>query len=235
MRLVPLTASTAALLLSSTALLAQQIATPSENVMLDVGGAPILVPIAVAAEACDLDEAGVQQASQSRIDQSELDEVSLQQLFAASGPSGTLGSTGDDGTETAATVGTDAIGAGTETSTADASTGSAGAGSDSTSAAEASNTPAPGGEPVDVDDLGGSTDTASSEASTTGTDDLIEGAETTAADTAATLDTDMSGAQGLDGGALRNDQLLTLAVCQVDAARASDLGISGIGTDTSGD
>ncbi|HVG46923.1 MAG TPA: hypothetical protein VM899_02105 [Rubellimicrobium sp.] len=245
MALARLTASMAALLLSSTALLAQQDATTGQSVILDVGGTPILVPIALATQACDLDEAGVQQASQSRIEQSGLGNDAVQQIFAATAPVGTTNSTGAPTTDTPA-AGT--AGSSTETATAglsgDAagegaatSPGTLGAGADTTSTADAANTPAPGGEPVNVEELDGSTDMAASDNAATAISGVLEGAETTAADSTALPDTDTSAAQGLDSDAASNEQLLTLAVCQVEITRAGELGIGGAyeaGMDASG-
>ena len=209
MRLVRLTASTAALLFLSTALLAQQEATSSLSVVLDVGGTPMLVPIAIATEACDLDEAGVQQASQSRIGQSGLDDTAVQGMFATAGPTGSLNSTGVGGAE--------------------GTTGTAEMANDAATTADASNTPAPGGEPVDVDALGGTSDLATSGDAATDLNGVLDDAEATAADTTAAPDTDLSEAQGLDSEAPTTNEMLALAVCQVDPTRAGDFGISGFG------
>ena len=50
-------AAMAALLLSSTALLAQDGVTAFDSVILDVGGTPVQVSVAQASEACGLDAA----------------------------------------------------------------------------------------------------------------------------------------------------------------------------------
>jgi hypothetical protein len=226
MRHVRLTASTAALLLSSTALFAQQGGSTTENVFLDIDGTPVQVPLALAAQACDLDEAGVQQASQSRIEQSGLDDSTVQQLFAANAAAGSMNATGDGGT-----AGTESAAAADTMATAETSTGSGAvnAGTDTTSTAEASNTPAPGGEPVSVEDMDSSTNMAASDNASSDMNGVLEDAETTAADTTAIPDGGTTEAQGLDSGAAGNDQLLALAVCQVELTRAGELGISGIG------
>jgi hypothetical protein len=69
MRLSTLTASTATLLLSSTALLAQEAqqsaTTGFQNVYVDVDGSAVQVPVDLAAQACALDAATLQQVAQT--------------------------------------------------------------------------------------------------------------------------------------------------------------------------
>ena len=226
MRLVHLTASTAALLVSSTALLAQQSSTSYENVFVDVGGTPLQVPVTLAAEACGLDEAGVQQAALSRIESSGVDNATLQELFAATAPASTTepnGAAGTTGTDTAATA--DAA------STPAPGSEPASTGDTDIAAAE---TPAPGSEPAAVDDTAGTTDMAASDTGSGDMTGVLEGAETTAADATATPDSTTTAAQGLDSDA-QNQQMLDLAVCQIDVTRASELGITGVGDATTTD
>lgn len=232
MRLAHLTASTAALLLSSTALLAQESSTTYENVFLDVGGTPLQVPVALAAEACGLDEAGVQQAALSRIEGSGLDDVAVQELFAATAPASAMDSTGAADTAAADTTGTTGA-AGTETTTADAANtpapGSEPASTGDTDIA-AAETPAPGSEPAEA----GTTDTAAADTGSGEMTGVLEEAETTAADATAIPDSTTTAAQGMDSDA-QNQQMLDLAVCQIDVTRASELGITGVGDATTTD
>lgn len=211
MRLVHMAAS-AALLLSSSALFAQQIPLTYDHVFLDVGGTPVRVTAEQAAKACGLDEAGVRQAAASRLEGSGIDAAKAQELYAAvdNGTMGTTGAgmTGTTGMATANTTGS----AGT--------TGATGMNAGDTDMA-AANTSAQAGTTT------GTTDMA---ASNTGTHDMtgvLEGAQTTAAETT----THNSGANATND-ASRNEEMLKLAVCRIDTARAHDLGITGIGQET---
>jgi hypothetical protein len=207
MKLAQLTVSTAVLLLSTTTAFAQQGTTTNQNVFIDVGGTPIQVPIATATEACSLDEAGVQQAALSRVESSGLDDAAVQELMATAAPAGTMAVTG--GTDTAAADPTSTPAPGSEpasTATVD------GAGA---------STPAPGGGSASTDMA------ASGNAATSNMTDVLESADTTAAETTATPDGSTTAAQGLDSEA--NQQMLALAVCQIELTRAAELGITDVG------
>lgn len=76
MTLSKLTASTAALLLSSTALLAQETQSQSfQAVFIDVGGTAVLVPADVALEACGFDQASLQSVVEARLQESGVEQT----------------------------------------------------------------------------------------------------------------------------------------------------------------
>jgi hypothetical protein len=221
MRLVRPIASTAALLLSSSVLFAQQTPMNFENVFVDVDGTAVRIPIALAAEACGLDAAGIQQAALTRVQESGLDEATVQELLAAS-----------DITDPAAG---DAMDAGAETSTDTAAADAASTpapGSEPASPGDtdiaAAETPAPGGEPASADTAEGTTDMAAAESGQDMTG-VIEGAETTAAETDTT--TNAQGTADPTTSAPGQDNL-ALAVCQVDVTRAAELGIPTVTNET---
>jgi hypothetical protein len=267
------TASAAALLLSSGAVLAQEAQqsgqTSFDNVFVDVDGSAVQVPVDLAAEACALDVTTLQQVAQTRLDEAGMTASSIPGLMMAdAGSAAGLDASGGvsdieaspmDAADAGASM--DSAGApatGGDMATVDASTvgvtegtGTASvSGTDGSPAtADASSSPVDGSQPAQVDDSGvmsaanspagstspssvgasGATDTATADAS--GTDsastDLsgLSGVASTAADTTAT------DAQGSVGSGL-SDQYLDLAVCQIDATRASELGISGMTNST---
>src|SRR3712207_5837312 len=130
MKLAYLTASTAALLLSSTALMAQsEPAQNIENVYIDVGGTAVQVPIGQAAEACAMDEATLQQVAQTRLADSGLDPAVIYGLGNESADAtGAAGS--DTATTTADTASAEGLG---EMGSTDPSAGAA-SGTDTASA-----------------------------------------------------------------------------------------------------
>ncbi len=193
MTLAKLTASTAALLLSSTALMAQEAQSQTfQSVFIDVGGTAVLVPMDVALEACNLDETGLQTAFQSRLDESGIDQTQfmtqMQSAMDMTGQGGAAGTTGD-----AAAQDTAAADAGAA-ATGDASGAAAGTETTDTATADASGA-------------------AGQDSTATGTGD-VQNVEATAADT-----TDDAGAMG----AANADPFIQLAACQIDQARATEL------------
>ncbi len=278
MTFAKLTASTAVLLLSSTALVAQESTSRTfENVYLDVEGSAVLVPVDLALEACGLDEAGIQQAANSRLDTSGMN---AEEVFAQ------INSGDPIGGAAAGTESQDAAAASAGAS-ADASTGMAdtGATADASEAAATGDAAATAAEPATADASAadttreaGSTDMAAADASGAA-DAAAEGTQTTDTATA-----DASGAAGQDAtaaapegsaetaaagdaaqsgdapaGSVENveataaesnttvtnaqgtadpstsapgQELLALAVCQIDVVRASELGIPNIANET---
>ena len=232
MTLAKLTASTAALLLSSTALMAQEAQSQTfQSVFIDVGGTAVLVPMDVALEACNLDETALQSAFQSRLDENQVDQTQfmtqMQSAMGMTDQGGTAGSGDaaaqdtaaagtDDASGTMATEGTaaaDAAGATgaagttgdaavTDTATADASGDASGAASGAASGTETADTA--------TADASGA---AGQDATATGTGD-VQNVETTAADTVGD-----AGAMG----AANADPFILLAACQIDQARATEL------------
>jgi len=149
MRLAKLTASTAALLLSSTALLAQEAQSQAfRSVFIDVGGTAILVPLDVALEACGLDETTLQTVAQTRFQESGANEsqfyAQMESAMGLTGQGGAAGS-GDAATQDTAAAGTGTTGAGdasgtmgTEGGTASADAGGATGAAGTTGGAAAS-------------------------------------------------------------------------------------------------
>lgn len=235
MKLACITASTAALLLSSSALMAQSDPAQNlENVYLDVGGTAVQVPIAQAAEACALDEASLQQIAQTRLADSGLDPAVIYGLGNENPDAmASAGTTTDD---TAAAEALGEMGGSDETSTAAADSGAAASGTmDSTGAASNEMASA---EASGTMDSGTGSDMASADAS--GTVDSTTGAAGSTGSTDTTATADASGAAGASGdvtGGVQNvqptaadtsagaDPMLQLAVCQVEQARATELGI----------
>jgi hypothetical protein len=98
MKRAEFTASTAAFLLSASALMAQEAQSQTfQSVFIDVGGTAVLVPMDVALEACGgLDEASLQSAARSRLQDSGADETQFYaQLESATAM---MGQRGEDGT-----------------------------------------------------------------------------------------------------------------------------------------
>jgi len=231
MKLAYLTASSAALLLSSTALLAQsEPAQNLENLYIDVGGTAVQVPVAQAAEACALDEASLQQIAQTRLAESGLDPAVVYGLgnenpdAMASTDTAAAGTTTDDaaGAETLGEMGgtdsTTAADAGTSTESTDAANGDM-------ASADASGTAGSGtGSDMAAADTTGTVDSTTGAAGTTGSTDTTADAGGVTGDVQNVAPTaaDTSGA----------DPMLQLAVCQVDQARATEIGIdmSGAGS-----
>ncbi len=233
MTLAKLTASTAALLLSSTALMAQEAQSQTfQSVFIDVGGTAVLVPMDVALEACNLDETGLQTAFQSRLDESGIDQTQfmtqMQSAMDMTGQGGAAGTTGDAAAQdtAAADAGAAATGdasgaaAGTEgAATADAGGATGDAATTDTATADASGAAA--GDASGAAAGTEMTDTATADASgaagqdatATGTGD-VQNVEATAADT-----TGDAGALGVANA----DPFIQLAACQIDQARATEL------------
>ena len=254
MRRDKLTACTAALLLSSTALLAQEAQT-FQNVYVDVDGAAVLIPVELALEACGLDEAGIQQAAASRFEESGFDATMVQNLFDEAGPtSGTVAAAGAQDIAAAGagdtadidviampevdTEGSAADGAGTTmTSHANMTTDAGNTTTDAGNQTAGAETTSATGTTLGQEATAGGAEIAA-----TGTDgqvggDTTAGAEvgnvqSTAADTADSgLSTNAQGtadATTADPG----DEFLVLAVCQLDVVRASELGVPTITNET---
>ncbi|WP_210529811.1 hypothetical protein [Rubellimicrobium arenae] len=235
MKLVHLTASTAALLLSSTALFAQQGTSQNlDNVYIDVGGTAVQIPVAQAAEACALDEATIQQVAATRLQESGMDPAVVYGLgnetADVSGSGAAMDSAGADAmnstdmaADSAATTGEAMDSTGAGTATADAGAGSASGSMESSGGATAGTDMAAtdSGAMGTQSGAGAATDStgmATADAGATGAEGDLSGTisntQATAADTSAT------------GG---QDPMLALAVCQVDQARATELGIDASG------
>jgi len=173
MKLSFLTASTAALLLSSTALLAQDPPAGSQgafdNVFVDVEGSAVQVPVDLAAEACGLDVATLQTTAQTRLDEAGMDATTIPGLVTANAATAAgidaSGGMTDTDANSMDTVGTDTAGvtpsATTDPmgSTAPASGGTASADASATASdtattttADATSTLAEGSQPAQVDD-----------------------------------------------------------------------------------
>lgn len=265
MRLSTLTASTATLLLSSTALLAQEAqqsaTTGFQNVYVDVDGSAVQVPVDLAAQACALDAATLQQVAQTRLGEAGMDAESIPGLMSADAgsaagidASGGLSDIEATPTDTADATGSVAATASGDMATADAATSGMTEGAepvDSTTTADASSTPAPGSQPVQVDDSsvmaeanspagqegstsvdgsnGVATADASGAAAEAGVSAEVGSVESTAAD-----NTTVTNAQGTADPSTTNpgEQYLALAVCQIDVTRASELGIPNIANET---
>ena len=229
MTLAKLTATTAALLLSSTALMAQDAQSQThQSVFIDVGGTAVLVPMDVALQACNLDETGLQSALQSRLEESGIDQTQFAaQMASAMGMTGQGGAAGTDAAaaqDTAAAGTGDASGAaaGTE-GTASADAGAAGTTGDgaATDTATADASGAAAGDASGAAAGTETTDTATADASgaagqdatAAGTGD-VQSVESTAAST--------TGDAGATGAA-NADPFIQLAACQIDQARATEL------------
>lgn len=103
MTIAKLTASTAALMLCSTALMAQEAGDQAfRNVYIDVDGAAVLIPAELALEACGLDEMGIQSAAMSRLEGSGMDQAAMMAQINAADPMGAMGAGGMTGGVTAA-------------------------------------------------------------------------------------------------------------------------------------
>lgn len=198
MKLAYLTASTAALLLSSTSLMAQEATSGgamggmdfTQSVFVDVDGAAYQIPIDLAAELCGSDAATLTQTAQSAFDASGMDPA----MMAGGMDTAAAGTASGDA---AATTGAD-------TATADAG---------GTTGTDAGNAGAAG--------MGSDTQTADANA-TTGTDAAagdVQNIETTAADTTTT-----GAAGGSQNFTAAGEEYLALVVCQVDASTASASG-----------
>ena len=233
MTLAKLTASTAALLLSSTALMAQDAQSQThQSVFIDVGGTAVLVPMDVALEACNLDETGLQSAFQSRLEESGIDQTQFAAQMASA--MGMTGQGGAAGTDAAAAQDTAAAGTGDASGTA--------AGTEGTASADAGATTGAAGTTGDA----AATDTATADASGAAAGDASGAAAGT--ETTDTATADASGAAGQDAtaagtgdvqsvestaasttgdagatGAANADPFIQLAACQIDQARATEL------------
>lgn len=192
MRYAALAASTAALLLSTTSLSAQAADPAFENVYVDVEGAAVLVAVALASEACGLDESMIQQVATERLQESGLDPALMQVASAEAHSEGT--EMASAGTESAMNLAADEAaetssdGSGTAVTEGNARAASVLEDTATTAATEA------GDDAVAVPD-------ASNETVTT--------AQGTADPTTAEP----------------GDEMLALAVCQIDVVRAGELGI----------
>ncbi len=256
MTLARLTASTAALLLSSTALVAQEGQSRTfENVYIDVEGSAVLVPVDLALEACGLDAEGIQQAANSRLDTSGLDAEAIFAQINAGDPMGgaaagaegqnaaAADASGAAATDDAAatdtdTAAADAGAAGTEgaaetTATADASAAAedAAAGTQSTDTATADASGAAGQDATAADPEGSTEVAGAGDAAQSGdAAGSVENVEATAAET----NTTVTNAQGTNDPTTTapGEDYLALAVCQIDVVRASELGIPNIANET---
>ncbi|TNC71988.1 hypothetical protein [Rubellimicrobium roseum] len=236
MKLAYVTASTAALLLSSTAVFAQQDpAQELSNVYIDVGGTAVQVPVAQAAEACAMDEATIQQIAQTRLSESGLDPAVVYGLGNETGavPTDTA-DTGAPPLDEVGTTGDTADAGGTMGAAPDAATGSDMASVDAagTDGAETTGT----GTDMATADATGTIDSTTGAAGTTGSTDITADASGT---TDAADDDLASGVENIESTAAEtatagamDDAMLQLSVCQLDQARATELGIdmSGAGT-----
>jgi hypothetical protein len=260
MKLSFLTASTAALLLSSTALLAQDAPAGGqgafENVFVDVEGSAVQVPAALAAEACGLDLATLQTTAQTRLDEAGLDAAAIPGLVTANAASAAgidaSGGMTDTDANSMDTVGTDTTGvtpsATTDpmgstapalggTASAEASATATASDTATTTTANATSAPAEGSQPAQVDDAS----TMAAANSPAGTDPAAAGGTATAD---ASASADVSGVGNVEstaaettvtnaqGAATSGEQYLALTVCQIDLARASDLGIPNAANET---
>ena len=236
MTLAKLAASTAALLLSSTALMAQEAQSQTyQSVFIDVGGTAVLVPMDVALEACNLDETALQSAFQSRLDENEIDQTQfMAQLDSAMGMTGQGGAagTGDAAAQDTAAAGAATTGAGDASGTEGTASADAGGATDAAgttgdaAATDTATADASGAAAGDASDAAAgteTTDTATADASGaagqdatatgTGTGD-VQNVESTAADT--------TGDAGATSAA-NADPFTQLAACQIDQARATEL------------
>ncbi|TNC51201.1 hypothetical protein FHG66_06555 [Rubellimicrobium rubrum] len=231
MKFATLTASTAVLLLSSTAIMAQEAGatTSLDNVYVDVGGQAIQVPVAQAAQACGLDEAAIQQVASTRLEESGLDPAVVYGLgnetASATDSTGATGTEAATSTDTAAASGTmDSTGTATADAGAAGTAGATATGTDmaatdaGTTGADASATDMASTDtaaaPTDSGTTGMTSDMATADAagSAAGGDltGTVQDVESTAADTSAT------------GTA---DPMMQLVVCQIDQAQATQAGI----------
>lgn len=244
MRLASLTAPMAALLLSSTALVAQEAQTPAEGqafrqVYVDVDGSAVLIPVELALEACGLGDAELQAAALSRFEGADIQVGMLPEMFEdpavpeAAAP-GTAAAAGGDGTPGTAAATAEAQadppdGAGT-TMTAEANA-TTDAGNTTT---DAGNQPA-GTEGVATAEVGLGAETAAGTAYGTGTAAGTGSAEVRNVEiTAAESDPTVTNAQGTADPTTSapGQDLRVLAVCQIDVVRASELGIPNIANET---
>ena len=212
MKLSSLAASTAALLLSSTALLAQDAPAGGqgafENVFVDVEGSAVQVPAALAAEACGLDLATLQTTAQTRLDEAGMDAAMIPGLVTANAASAAgidaSGGMTDTDANSMDTVGTDTAGvtpsattdpmgstapAAGGTASADASATATASDTATTTTADATSTPAEGSQPAQVDDAS----TMAAANSPAGTDaaatsDVATTGDTATADASASAD-----------------------------------------------
>lgn len=240
MRLASLTAPMAALLLSSTALVAQEAQTPAEGqafrqVYVDVDGSAVLIPVDLALEACGLEDAELQAAALSRFEGADIQVGMLPEMFedpavAEAAAPGTAAAAGGDGTPGTAAATADAQadppdGAGT-TMTAEANA-TTDAGNTTT---DAGNQPA-GTEGVATAEVGLGAGTAYGTETVAGTGSAeVRNVEITAAESDPTV-TNAQGTADPTTSAPGQD-LRVLAVCQIDVVRASELGIPNIANET---
>jgi len=168
MRRSILTASTAALLLSSTALMAQEAQSTGPNgfanVFVDVDGSAVQVPVDLAAQACALDALTLQQVAQTRLDDAGMMASSVPGLVTADAgsaagldASGGLSDIEATPTDTADATVTGPANTAGGMATADAGTLGVTDGTDvdasaTTTTADATSTPAEGSQPAQVED-----------------------------------------------------------------------------------
>jgi len=250
MKLAKLTASTAALLLSSTALLAQEAQSQAfQSVFIDVGGTAVLVPLDVALEACGLDESTLQTAFQGRLDDSGIDQTQFTAQMDSAMGTMNQGATGDAAAQDTAAAG-DASGTmttegGTASADAGGAAGAAGSTDDATGMASDTTQTADANATTDAGnattDLGNTTATADASGAAAGDASATGAAAGTGTTDMATADA--SGAAGQDAtatgdvqnvettaadttagaGGANADPFLLLAACQIDQARATEL------------
>ncbi len=224
MRLAYLSAPTAALLLSSTALMAQDATTSggamgamdfSQSVFVDVEGAAYLIPVDLAAELCGIGAAELTQTAQANLEASGMDPATMQGTgtdTAAAGAAGAAGTTDAGATGAAAT----------DTATADAgAAASTDAGAAETTATDTATADAGGTTGTDAGNVGATgmgsdTATADANAAAGGASDEVQNVETTAADTTAG-----AGATSGQSFTAAGPEFVELVVCQVDMATAT--------------
>ena len=230
MTLAKLTATTAALLLSSTALMAQETQSQThQSVFIDVGGTAVLVPMDVALEACGLDETGLQTAFQSRLEESGIDQTQFTaQMDSAMGMTGQGGAFGNGDTAAQDTAAADAGAAGTGDASGAAAgtegTASADAGGATGDAAAADTATADASGAAAGDASGAAagtqtTDTATADASGAAGQDATATGEVQNVESTAASTTGDAGATGTGNA----DPFIQLAACQIDQARATEL------------
>jgi hypothetical protein len=233
MRHTKLTASTAALLLSSTALLAQEAQSQAyQSVFVDVGGTAVLVPLYVALEACGLDETTLQTVAQTRFQESGADEsqfyAQMESAMGLTGQGGVAGS-GDAAMQDTAAAGTAGTGAGdasgtmgTEGGTASADAGGAtGAAGTTGGAASTDAATADAGATTDAGAASGTGDTTQTANANMTTD--AGNTTTDAGNTTDTATADASGAAAGDAsGAAADTGTTDMATADASGATGQD-------------
>ena len=255
-----LTASTAAFLLSSTALLAQDAPAGGqgafENVFVDVEGSAVQVPVALAAEACGLDVATLQTTAQTRLDEAGIDPAIIPGLVTANAATAAgidaSGGMTDTDANSMDTVGTDTAGvtpsattdpmggtapASGNTASAEASATATASDTATTTTADATSTPTEGSQPAQVDDAS----TMAAANSPAGTDpaatsDMAAAEASASADIAGVGSVESTAAEttvtNAQAMADPGEQYLALSVCQIEVTRAAELGIPTVDNET---